>query len=100
MRRVAVLSTAMFVALLPFGWSVLPWNMQFGDLLFPILIVAAEKDRLLRIRSRIGTSLSSEPLMPQQLPKPAIWSGSITTLCLWAAASGRMRSVSKDFRIY
>ena len=39
-ERWALALAAAFVALLPFGWSILPWNMQVGDLLFPIAIVA------------------------------------------------------------
>jgi hypothetical protein len=38
-RVVAALATA-FIALIPFGWSILPANMQFGDVLLPALLAA------------------------------------------------------------
>jgi hypothetical protein len=38
--RIAGILTCVFVALLPLGWPSLPWNMQPGDLLFPVVVVA------------------------------------------------------------
>jgi hypothetical protein len=38
--RLAGILTCVFVALLPLGWPVLPWNMQPGDLIFPVVVLA------------------------------------------------------------
>ena len=43
MKRTASLAAVLvcvFAALLPVGWPALPWSMQPGDLLFPIVVLA------------------------------------------------------------
>ena len=40
MKERAALLLCVFVALMPVGWPGLPWSMQPGDLLFPIVVLA------------------------------------------------------------
>ena len=40
MKKRAAILLCVFVALMPVGWPGLPWSMQPGDLLFPLVVLA------------------------------------------------------------